>query len=164
MQVVWQLSLHKVKEMKLLPDDLNIVSKFYDDRCEQSHAIISAMDGHFKDCADVFFGPVCDYALGNFRMSILSFSLNQIIRILVASVARITKYLHNEGTPILTIGGNSFEYIEPKRTCDDEFYLLTRTGFLNYKPLALFTVEIFKRQVRLSLNASACWAYLRILS
>lgn len=64
MQVVWELSLQKISDMKLLPDNLNIVTKYYDDRCDQSNAIISLMDGHFKDCADVVFGPVCDYALG----------------------------------------------------------------------------------------------------
>lgn len=60
-------------------------------------------------------------------------------------MARIAKYLHSEGTPVLTPGGNSFEYFEKKRTCGDEFHLLVRTGFLNYMPLANFTVEIFKR-------------------
>lgn len=64
MQVVWELSLQKISEMKLLPDNLNIVAKFYDDHCDQSHAMISAMDGHFDSCGDVIFGPVCDYALG----------------------------------------------------------------------------------------------------
>lgn len=65
MQVVWDLALKRISAMKLLPDNVNIVAKFYDDHCDQSRAIISAMDGHFKDCADVLFGPVCDYALGN---------------------------------------------------------------------------------------------------
>lgn len=66
MTVVWDLSLKKIQEMKLLPDYLQISSNFYDDRCDQSMAMISAMDGHTKDCADVIFGPVCDYALGKF--------------------------------------------------------------------------------------------------
>ena len=62
-----------------------------------------------------------------------------------ATVARVAKYLHGDGTPVLTPGGNSFEYLAPKKSCHDEFYMLTRTGFLNYQPLALFTVEIFKQ-------------------
>lgn len=65
MQVVWDLSLQKIKQMNLLPDNLNIVATFYDDRCDQSHAMIGVMNGHFNDCADVIFGPVCDFALGN---------------------------------------------------------------------------------------------------
>lgn len=64
MEVVWDIALQKVSQMKLLPDNLNIVAKFYDDHCDQSHAMISVMDAH-RDCADVIFGPVCDYALGN---------------------------------------------------------------------------------------------------
>lgn len=64
MQVVWDLSLQKIGEMQLLPQNLNIIGEFYDDKCDQSHAMINAMDSHFKHCADVIFGPVCDYALG----------------------------------------------------------------------------------------------------
>lgn len=65
MQVVWDLSIQKISEMKLLPEQLNFDAKFYDDRCDQSHAMIAVMDSYIKDCADVIFGPVCDYALGN---------------------------------------------------------------------------------------------------
>lgn len=63
--------MQKISEMKLLPDNLNIVAKFYDDHCDQSHAMISAMDGHFDSCGDVIFGPVCDYALGNIPIGFL---------------------------------------------------------------------------------------------
>lgn len=68
-------------------------------------------------------------------------------KFLPATVARLAKYLHGEGTPVLTPGGNSYEYMEKRKSCDDEFYMLVRTGFLNYKPLALFTVAIFKQWV-----------------
>lgn len=149
MEVVWDLALQRIHTMGLLPDNLNIVGKFYDDHCDQSRAIISAMDGHFKDCADVLFGPVCDYALGNsnFLLTNLYLDNNNIYPCgsYLASVARFAKYLHSEGTPVLTPGGNSFEYLQPKLSCENEFYMLIRTGFLNYQPLALFTVELFKR-------------------
>lgn len=57
----------------------------------------------------------------------------------------MAKYMHADGTPVLTPGGNSFEYLSPKTSCADEFYMLIRTGYLNYQPLALFTVELFQR-------------------
>lgn len=61
---VWRLAWQKIEELGILPSNLNVTWKTYDDRCDASYALISAMDGHFKDCADVIFGPVCDYALG----------------------------------------------------------------------------------------------------
>lgn len=82
MQVIWDLSLQRISDLKLLPDNLNIVGTFFDDRCDQSRALISVMDGHFKHCADVIFGPVCDYALGKLtkkqRMIFESHELNDL--------------------------------------------------------------------------------------
>lgn len=63
--------MEKISAMKLLPENLKIKANFYDDHCDQSRAIISAMDGHFKDCADVIFGPVCDYALGEWKVVVI---------------------------------------------------------------------------------------------
>lgn len=62
---------------------------------------------------------------------------------ILATVGRLAKYLHSEGTPVITNGGHSYEFFSQRTTCEDEFFMLVRTGFLSYKSLALFTVDIF---------------------
>lgn len=68
-----------------------------------------------------------------------------VILFLIASVSRIAKYFHSEGTPVITVGGFSYEFSEPKTSCEDEYYQLIRAGTLSYKSIALFTVDIMKR-------------------
>ncbi|CAB3227788.1 unnamed protein product [Arctia plantaginis] len=102
--------------------------------CDAAYAVISAIDA-FNDCAHVFFGPACDFAL--------------------ASVARIAKFLGMNGTPMLTTGGFTFDFVKPKQTCEDEFYMLVRAGPLGFKDLAYFIIDLmrhFKWQQLLLIN------------
>ncbi|XP_050354958.1 atrial natriuretic peptide receptor 1 isoform X2 [Nymphalis io] len=91
--------------------------------CDAAYAVISAIDA-YNDCAHVFFGPSCDYAL--------------------ASVARITKFLGNTGTPLVTTGGFTFDFVKPKQTCHDEFYMMVRAGPLGFKDLAYFLIDVMR--------------------
>ncbi|CAG9131059.1 unnamed protein product [Plutella xylostella] len=63
------------------------------------------------------------------------------LKITYSSVARITKFLGGTGTPILTTGGFTFDFVKPKQTCDDEFYTLVRTGMLGFKDMAYFIIS-----------------------
>lgn len=36
--------------------------------CDAAYAVISAIDA-FNDCANVFFGPACDFALGKCKVT-----------------------------------------------------------------------------------------------
>lgn len=62
--------------------------------------------------------------------------------IFTASVSRIAKYLHTDGTIVLTTGGYSFDFIKPKQDCHDEYYMLIRAGLLSFKTIADFMIEI----------------------
>ncbi|KAG6445508.1 hypothetical protein O3G_MSEX003951 [Manduca sexta] len=91
--------------------------------CDAAYAVISAIDA-YNDCAHVFFGPACDFAL--------------------ASVARISKFLGGTGTPLVTTGGFTFDFVKPKQTCQDEFYMLVRAGPLGFEDLAYFLIETMR--------------------
>nr|XP_026500135.1 atrial natriuretic peptide receptor 3 [Vanessa tameamea] len=92
--------------------------------CDAAYAVITAIDA-YNDCAHVFFGPSCDYAL--------------------ASVARITKFLGNTGTPLVTTGGFTFDFVNPKQTCHDEYYMMVRAGPLGFKDLAYFLIDVMRQ-------------------
>ncbi|CAH4027575.1 unnamed protein product [Pieris brassicae] len=92
--------------------------------CDAAYAVISAIDA-YNDCAHVFFGPACDFAL--------------------ASVARITKFLGNSGIPLITTGGFTFDFVQQKQTCQDEFYMLVRTSPLGFKDMAYFIINVMRQ-------------------
>ncbi|XP_052756283.1 atrial natriuretic peptide receptor 1 isoform X4 [Galleria mellonella] len=92
--------------------------------CDAAYAVISAIDA-YNDCAHVFFGPACDFAL--------------------AAVGRIAKFLGSTGTPIITTGGYSFDFAKPKQTCQDEFYMTVRSGPLGFKDVAYFLIDIMRQ-------------------
>lgn len=62
-----------------------------------------------------------------------------------ASVARITKYFYNDGLPLITTGGYSFNYVGTKQSCDDEFYMLLRAGFFSFKDIAFFSIKLLEK-------------------
>lgn len=68
---VLELAEQKIRELQLLPNNLNIKWIQYDDKCDASYATISAMDGYGMNCAHVLFGPACDYALGKFMLVLI---------------------------------------------------------------------------------------------
>uniref|UniRef100_A0A1A9WJI8 Receptor ligand binding region domain-containing protein n=1 Tax=Glossina brevipalpis TaxID=37001 RepID=A0A1A9WJI8_9MUSC len=113
--------LHRID---ILPNYIKFNWLPQDDKCEASYAVIKAMDGITKSCAHVIFGPVCDYSL--------------------ASVARITKYFNSYGTPLISIGGSTYDFEEKKTDCEDEFYMLLRTGLLSFESISKLTISVMK--------------------
>ncbi|KAF9808313.1 hypothetical protein SFRURICE_008366, partial [Spodoptera frugiperda] len=65
-----------------------------------------------------------------------------IISLSTASVARIAKFLGGTGTPLVTTGGFTFDFVKPKQTCQDEFYMLVRAGPLGFEDLAYFIIKL----------------------
>ncbi|GBP84998.1 hypothetical protein EVAR_64327_1 [Eumeta japonica] len=61
-----------------------------------------------------------------------------------SSVGRIAKFLGNTGTPILTTGGFSFDFVLPKTTCEDEFHMVVRTGGLGFQDIAYFIINVMR--------------------
>ncbi|CAG9568152.1 unnamed protein product [Danaus chrysippus] len=121
---VLQLALQHEAVRDAFPSWLDFEWLTYDvTDCDAAYAVISAIDA-YNDCTHVFFGPSCDYAL--------------------ASVARIAKFLGNTGTPIVTTGGFTFDFVKPKQTCQDEFYMMVRAGPLGFKDLAYFLIDIMR--------------------
>ena len=55
------LALHNVTSTGLLPAQ-KVKVKYADSQCSQSDAINQAINFYMAGQADVFFGPVCDYA------------------------------------------------------------------------------------------------------
>ncbi|KAL0818845.1 hypothetical protein ABMA28_008165 [Loxostege sticticalis] len=76
--------------------------------------------------------------------SLSSALLNLIIR---TSVARITKFLGSTGTPLITTGGFTFDFVKPKQTCEDEFYMMVRAGPVGFKDLAYFLIDLMRHRV-----------------
>ncbi|XP_039759867.1 atrial natriuretic peptide receptor 1 isoform X2 [Pararge aegeria] len=121
---VFELALQDNAVQEVFPSWLQFEWMSYDVQdCDAAYAVISAIDA-YNDCAHVFFGPSCDFAL--------------------ASVARVAKFLGSTGTPILTTGGFSFDFVESKQTCDDEFYMMVRTGPVGFKDLAYFLIDVMR--------------------
>lgn len=62
--------------------------------------------------------------------------------VLSASVSRIAKYFYNDGLNIITGGAFSFDFEEPKESCDDQFHMLHRVGILSFERMAMFTRKL----------------------
>ncbi|KAI5645831.1 hypothetical protein NE865_02101 [Phthorimaea operculella] len=61
---VLELALQSQFVKDVFPDWLNFSIQAYDvTNCDAAYAVISAIDA-YNDCAHVFFGPACDFALG----------------------------------------------------------------------------------------------------
>lgn len=63
---VLHLADRYIHENSLLPPQLHLEWMTGDVKCDAAYASIKAMDGIVKNCAHVVFGPVCDYALGEY--------------------------------------------------------------------------------------------------
>ncbi|KAL9889822.1 atrial natriuretic peptide receptor 1 isoform 2-T10 [Glossina fuscipes fuscipes] len=121
---VLQVAEEYVHRTELLPNYIKFNWLPQDDKCEASYAVFKAMDAITKNCAHVIFGPVCDYPL--------------------ASVARITKYFNSHGTPLISIGGSTYDFEQKKTDCGDEFYMLLRTGLLSFESISKLTISVMK--------------------
>ncbi|CAH1636158.1 unnamed protein product [Spodoptera littoralis] len=71
-----------------------------------------------------------------------------------ASVARIAKFLGGTGTPLVTTGGFTFDFVKPKKTCQDEFYMLVRAGPLGFEDLAYFIIKLMAAVGELSFGTN----------
>lgn len=69
---------------------------------------------------------------------------NILIKYLPASVSRIAKYFYNDGLNIITGGAFSFDFEEPKASCDDQFHMLHRVGILSFERIAMFTTNLMR--------------------
>ena len=65
--------------------------------------------------------------------------MNMIL--LLAPVARMLKFYN---IPLLTSGGLTFDFNEPKNNSESEFYMLTKTG-ISHTKFVNFTYDVFHR-------------------
>ncbi|XP_053659512.1 atrial natriuretic peptide receptor 3 [Anopheles marshallii] len=114
-----------IRREGIFPADVAIRWIPFDDRCEQARATVMAMDGTGSDyCGHLILGPSCDFAL--------------------APVARIARYIYNDGIPVITGAGYTFDFEEPKTHCENEFHMLFRTGLVSFKRMAFFMIELIR--------------------
>lgn len=59
-----------------------------------------------------------------------------------APVSRIVKYFRSDGTPLITVGGYTFDFVQNKTTCENEYHMLIRVGLLSFQTIADFMVDI----------------------
>ncbi|XP_049280043.1 atrial natriuretic peptide receptor 3 [Anopheles funestus] len=114
-----------IRREGIIPPGVAIRRIPFDDRCEQARATVMAMDGTGSDsCGHLILGPSCDFAL--------------------APVARIARYIYNDGIPVITGAGYTFDFEEPKTHCENEFHMLFRTGLVSFKRMAFFMIELIR--------------------
>ncbi|XP_055849222.1 atrial natriuretic peptide receptor 1 isoform X2 [Episyrphus balteatus] len=119
---VLRVAEEKIRQAQLIPSTIRFEWIPQDDKCDASYALINAMDGILKNCSHVIFGPSCDYPL--------------------ASVGRITKYFNGHGTPLISVGGATYDFQKKKTSCEDEFYMLLRTGIVSFQSISELTVKV----------------------
>lgn len=59
-----------------------------------------------------------------------------------APVSRIVKYFRSEGTPLITVGGYTYDFVQNKTTCENEYHMLIRVGLLSFQTISDFMVNI----------------------
>lgn len=62
----------------------------------------------------------------------------------LAPVSRIVKYFRNDGTPLVTVGGYTHDFVKKKDTCASEYHMLIRAGLLSFQTIADFMVTIMQ--------------------
>ncbi|XP_037711183.1 atrial natriuretic peptide receptor 1 isoform X1 [Drosophila subpulchrella] len=122
---ILKVAEQQIRSKALIPPHIDFEWLAHDTKCDASLGVIKAMDGIIKQCAQVIFGPVCDYSL--------------------AAVSRITKYFNSQGTPLISVGGSTYDFEQKKTDCNDEFYMLLRTGMLSFETISELTINVMKR-------------------
>lgn len=61
---ILKLAEQHIRSTALIPSHIDFEWLAHDTKCDASLGVIRAMDGIIKQCAQVIFGPVCDYSLG----------------------------------------------------------------------------------------------------
>lgn len=138
------LAVKRIRDEQIIPDYVKINWMNYDDECDAALSTIFAVDAFSKRCSHFIIGPSCEYS--------------------VAAVSRIAKYFYNNGLNgklnfkvkiflhfkilfyfdklVLTGGALSFDFVQPKRTCKDQFHMLSRVGQISFENIAHFTIKI----------------------
>lgn len=57
-------------------------------------------------------------------------------------MSRVIKYFRSDGTPLITVGGYTYDFVQNKTTCDNEHHMLLRVGLLSFQTIADFMVDI----------------------
>ncbi|XP_017873934.1 PREDICTED: atrial natriuretic peptide receptor 1 isoform X2 [Drosophila arizonae] len=122
---ILKVAEQQIRSTALIPPHIDFEWLAHDTKCDASLGVIWAMDGIIKQCAQIIFGPVCDYSL--------------------AAVSRITKYFNSQGTPLITVGGSTYDFEQKKTDCGDEFYMLLRTGMLSFESISELTINVMKQ-------------------
>lgn len=61
---ILKLAEQHIRSTAMIPPHIDFEWLAHDTKCDASLGVIRAMDGIIKQCAQVIFGPVCDYSLG----------------------------------------------------------------------------------------------------
>ncbi|KAG5874578.1 hypothetical protein JTB14_008433 [Gonioctena quinquepunctata] len=106
----------------LLPENVKISFKSYDDGCKQDKVSGAMIYAIRDDCVHVIFGSTCEYCS--------------------ATVGRTAKYIY---TPVLTPAGLSYDFTKRKQNNSDEFYFLLNTGIADFRSFSEFYHLILHR-------------------
>ncbi|XP_026815268.1 atrial natriuretic peptide receptor 3 [Rhopalosiphum maidis] len=93
-----------------------------DDNCEDIEAMRSGFELIINGRVDLFLGPTCDYG--------------------VDLVARMIKFWN---APLLTTGGFTNDFSLDKRDPKSKYFLLVRTGTLDFQDIADVVVSVLNR-------------------
>ncbi|XP_025194365.1 atrial natriuretic peptide receptor 1 [Melanaphis sacchari] len=93
-----------------------------DDKCEDIEAMRSGFELIINGRVDLFLGPTCDYG--------------------VDLVARMIKFWN---APLLTTGGFTNDFSLDKRDPKSKYFLLVRTGMLDFQDIADVVVSVLNR-------------------
>lgn len=61
---ILKVAEQQIRSTALIPPHIDFEWLAHDTKCDASLGVIWAMDGIIKQCAQIIFGPVCDYSLG----------------------------------------------------------------------------------------------------
>ncbi|KAI4498918.1 hypothetical protein M0802_006093 [Mischocyttarus mexicanus] len=115
---VLDLAIPHARAQNLLPHWLNLTFLHEDDRCDATYAQRAAIDS-YSNCVHLFLGPTCDYC--------------------VANVGRVVKFF---GAPLITTGGLTFDFTEPKKECNNEYFMTTRVGTVSFREISKIFIKI----------------------
>lgn len=113
-----QMAIDELSNNYTLVENLTFSVEYADSQCEIAEAINQAIDFYINKKVDVFFGPVCDYA--------------------VAPVARQTRFWN---LPLISCGAMARDFSTYRKT---QYPELTRVGPVNFNSLSSFFVQLFK--------------------
>lgn len=74
----------------------------------------------------------------------ISYKIFSLFLDISAPVSRIAKYFRQDGTPLITVGGYTFDFVQNKTTCENEYHMMVRVGLLSFQTIADFTVDIMR--------------------